>query len=76
MIELKPVGSRPRCLHCGKELKPNFKWNPMPFRLSDEEKKAWKKANPPQFLGSYGRYKDSRFCGLNCGYDWAISHSR
>jgi ribosomal protein L6P/L9E len=40
--------------------------------VSDAERKAWKKANPPEFLGTYGRHRDNRFCGLNCGYRYAL----
>lgn len=73
---LLAVGSRPRCLNCSRELRPNFKWNPVPYCLSTEERKIWKKANPPEFKGTYGGYGDNRFCGLNCGYHWAVAHSR
>lgn len=79
---LKPVGQRPRCLHCHAELQPRFiemtpgYGIPGPM-LWGSALKEWKKQNPGWkiFTGFYGRYKDNRFCGLNCGYDWAVAHS-
>lgn len=104
---LKPVGQRPRCLHCDRELKPNFRREsmlhftvptgetvtvtettdyykgtkgertiPLTRPVTSAERKQWRKDHPPVFLGTYGSYKDNRFCGLNCGYDWAVAHSR
>jgi hypothetical protein len=78
-----PVGQRPRCLFCTRELRPNFTdpdrtstgegylaW----FKMTLAERKAWRKTHPKVFLGTYGTYGDSRFCGLNCGYRWALQH--
>jgi hypothetical protein len=76
----KPRGQRPRCLHCTKELDPQFSEQAMPAKLADgrrhAEREAWMKANPPRFTGSYGRLQDDRFCGASCGYNWAVAHSR
>jgi hypothetical protein len=44
--------------------------------LTEDERKQWRKNHPPQFLGTYGGYSDNRFCGLNCGYSWAVRHSQ
>jgi hypothetical protein len=41
---------------------------------TDEERKAFKLEHPPQWDGTYGSYRDSRFCGLRCGYHWAVRH--
>ena len=73
---LAPVGSRPRCLNCRKELRPNFRWNPKPFLLTVAQTAEWKKNNPRQFLGSYGAYGDDRFCNLTCGYQFAVKTTR
>jgi hypothetical protein len=70
---LLPVGKRPKCRYCTKELRANFEYNPMPFGLrTDAERKAWRKANPRRFFGTYGGYSDNRFCGLYCGYRYAV----
>jgi hypothetical protein len=104
-LQPKPVGQRPRCLHCERELRPNYRREMPPISvrtgeivrnrkpssfggepeyeeyensrsLTDAERKEWRKDHPPQFLGTYGGYMDNRFCGLNCGYKWAIDHSK
>lgn len=102
---LKPKGQRPRCLYCGKELRPMFDREHPPIQvetgqtftymetvnystgekretlakqyrtMTEAEKRQFKKEHPPKFLG-YGGFKDNRFCKLNCGYDWAIAHTR
>lgn len=80
--KLKPVGQRPHCLFCDKELRPQFQTNtpgsglPGPFLWGDELAQ-WKKDHPgwKKFTGHYGGYSDDRFCGLNCGYKWAVRHS-
>ena len=76
-MDLFPVGKRPKCRYCSKELAPQFKTTPIPYELwQDEEKKtAFKTANPKQFTGNYGRYSDNMFCGMNCGYMWAIRNA-
>jgi hypothetical protein len=75
----QPKGKRPRCLHCTKELEPQFTEPVMPAKLRDgrrhAERKTWEKANPAQFTGHYGRFRDNRFCGASCGYNWAIAHA-
>ena len=77
-MTLLPVGQRPKCFACSKELRPVFKWNPMPYTLlgggeeNEKLRQAWKTLNPKQFTGKYGGYGDSRFCGLNCGYRYAL----
>jgi hypothetical protein len=75
-VVLLPVGKRPKCLNCGKELRPNFHRESVPYSLygssKEQEQQAWKKAHPRQFLGTYGGYRDNRFCGLNCGYQYAL----
>lgn len=73
---LFPVGQRPRCLCCHKGLRPNFKWIERPFNLRGEALRQWKRDNPRQFLGTYGGYRDNRFCGLGCGYSFAVRNSR
>jgi hypothetical protein len=75
-----PKGKRPRCLHCTKELEPQFIRAAMPAKLRDGRRRAerdvWEKANPSLFTGEYGRFRDNRFCGASCGYNWAVTHSR
>jgi hypothetical protein len=71
-MDFKPVGQRPTCRHCGKELRPNFKFQSIPFRLSDAEKKAWRKANPRVFKGTYGPHGDNFFCSLGCAHSFAV----
>jgi hypothetical protein len=80
-LKAKKRGQRPRCLHCTHELIPQYTISPpMPDRLADgrrkAEREAWEKANPPRFTGNYGRFSDNRFCGLNCGYNYAVAHTR
>lgn len=80
---LPPVGQRPKCLFCARELRPNFS-DPRPnigsgyveyMSQTKSERKAWAKAHPKVFLGTYGEYTDSRFCGLRCGYKFALQHT-
>jgi hypothetical protein len=71
-----PVGKRPHCLYCDKELRPNYDRASMPWRLSDEERREWRKANPRVFDGTYGHYNDNFFCGLTCGHQWAVKIAR
>jgi hypothetical protein len=79
--KLKPraVGLRPRCLHCNRELRPNYSWDgPRPWlRGTDNEPDAQSKWDREHkiFLGTYGAYRDNRFCGLNCGYNYAVAHT-
>lgn len=47
---------------------------PLNRALTDQEKRQWRKEHPAVFLGHYGYY--DRFCGLNCGCDWAVAHTR
>jgi hypothetical protein len=56
---------------------PQFNTTSVPYELwQDAEKKAqFQAANPKQFTGKYGRYADNKFCGLNCGYMWAIRNA-
>jgi hypothetical protein len=74
-----PKGKRPRCLHCTRELEPQFTQPVMPAKLLDgrriAERKAWEKENPERFTGHYGRLKDDCFCGASCGYNWAVEHT-
>jgi len=102
----KPVGQRPRCLQCNRELKPNYHTERPPLQVhtgntikirtsrsygtsipeyedapesrptTEAERKQWRKDHPPVWRGTYGGYKDNRFCGLNCGYDWAVRHTQ
>lgn len=82
----KPVGQRPKCLYCHKELRPVFdsnlpgwgipnspKYIPGPSLYGDALRQ-WKRDHPEwkTFTGKYGSYADNRFCGLNCGYGYAI----
>ena len=78
-MELKPRGQRPKCLYCGKELRPNFRDDePLPqgsYRWTAQQRTAWDRQHK-HFDGTYGRYNDSLFCGLNCGYRWAKKNAR
>jgi len=62
---------RPRCVHCGKRLAVNFKFE-------------WDKVELPDGMGftskrrragirGYGYNSDGVFCTLRCGYLWALS---
>jgi hypothetical protein len=53
--EIAPVGKRPHCEHCDRELRV--------YR--------YRKAGSKKLYGTYG---DNRFCGLTCGYRWALRH--
>lgn len=83
--------SLPKCLHCGKPLGRNWsswgRWNkdpapvvgastpwgtiievrPVACSIDDSACKFW--------TGQFGRYGDGMFCGLNCGYRWAVAHA-
>lgn len=50
-----PVGKRPHCDQCDRELRV--------YR--------YRKAGSAKLYGTYG---DNRFCGLTCGYKWALCH--
>ena len=39
------------------------------------EKRVWPIVSR-KFLGTYGRYGDNLFCGLNCAYHWALRKAR
>lgn len=78
-LQAKPKGSRPRCLQCGKELRPNYGYDvPRPWFAEDYDgaKARQFELEHKVFKGTYGRYRDNRFCGLNCGYTWAVRHTR
>ena len=79
MSTLPPTGQRPLCLSCKKELRPNFDEEPAPYAIWGDSKVSeriqWKKDHPKVWKGTYGRYGDSRFCGLSCGYSWALRHT-
>jgi hypothetical protein len=78
-LKPKPKGQRPRCLHCEKQLEPQFTQAVMPAQLKDGrrrvERETWEKSHPAQFTGYYGRFSDNCFCGVTCGYNWAISRA-
>jgi hypothetical protein len=83
-VKPKPKGQRPKCLFCGKELRPVFEqhlpgWGvpsspdyiPGPSLYGDALR-AYKETHEwKTFTGRYGGYGDNRFCGLNCGYGYA-----
>jgi hypothetical protein len=105
-LQPKPVGQRPRCLFCQKELRPNYRRESTPLAVqtgetekvrdprsygrsaaeyidapairatTDAEREQFRKDHPPQFIGTYGGYRDNRFCTLTCGYRWAVAHSK
>jgi len=104
--EALPVGQRPKCRACGKELKPNYdsekvgshverkykKWvdaglydrrrtvrevQPDDYGAKQAEDGRWYIEHVVEekalvFRGTYGRYADDLFCGLNCAYRWAV----
>lgn len=82
-----PVAQRPRCLYCDRPLRAQFDWpeeSQVPSEILGPRTTTtvyfnavwdWRKANK-FFSGHYGDYKDDRFCGLNCGYHWAVNHSK
>ena len=76
-IKPSPKGQRPRCLSCQKELDPQYTIASMPAKLLDgrrvAQREAWEKANKPTFTGHYGRFQDDKFCGVSCGYNYAIA---
>jgi len=78
-LKPKPKGQRPRCLHCTKELEPQFITQALPPDLADGRRRtqrgAWLKEHPAQFVGDYGRFRDNLFCGAACGYAWAVVHA-
>lgn len=75
-LPLYPVGQRPQCLFCARELRPNFKWVQIPYHFDPQQRKQWRKDHPREFKGTYGSYGDNRFCGLTCGHSWAVRHSK
>src|SRR5271168_3564574 len=78
-LKPQPKGQRPHCLSCDKELEPQLIRAAMPTKLLDgrrhAERKAWEKANPVEFTGDYGRFRDNLFCGVTCGYTWAVKQN-
>jgi hypothetical protein len=80
-LKPKPKSQRPRCLDCTKPLEPQIIGAAaLPARLMDGRRKAeredWEKANPPRFTGHYGRFGDDRFCGISCGYQYALRKTK
>ncbi len=51
--------TRPTCQHCNLPLR-RYRWRASP-ELNRDGKAQW------------GGYGDNLFCGLNCGYRWAIA---
>lgn len=49
---------------------------PVTRTTTEAERKQFRKDNPPEFTGKFGGYGDNRFCGLNCGYQWAVAHTK
>ena len=60
-VKLLPVGKRPRCLGCSKELQPY---------VCRGQEWAVKRGMV------YGGRGDNRFCSLRCGYAWATRNTR
>lgn len=78
--KLKPraVGLRPRCLHCNRELRPNYGYDVERPWFSEDYDGAKRRAFEREhkiFKGTYGRFGNNRFCGLNCGYQFALAHT-
>jgi hypothetical protein len=78
-LKPKPVGSRPRCLFCNKELRPNYGYDvERPWFAEDYDGSKRKRFEREHkiFKGTYGVYASNRFCRLNCGYDYAVAHTK
>ena len=63
-----PVGQRPKCRYCGKELRPQFR--------SHYPDRGSLRPTHRTFEGKYGSYGDNLFCGLNHGYYWAVRNAK
>jgi hypothetical protein len=75
-IKPAPVGKRPKCLCCGKELRaqyevPGWRERPVIFESTDARRR-WELDHPKRWTGKYGGYSDGFFCGLTCGHRWAV----
>jgi hypothetical protein len=78
-LKPKPVGSRPRCLFCNRELRPNYGYDverPWFYNDPDDTRRKAFERDHKIFKGTYGGYGDNRFCGLNCGYRYAVAHTK
>jgi hypothetical protein len=42
-------------------------------RWAEDERRFAEKADPSRLWGNYG---DNQFCGLSCGYNWALHRIR
>lgn len=83
-------GSRPKCLQCRRELKPQFHYpleaNTPTFQQlvncgfatnNESEYKVkcrWQRLNRT-FSGHYGNYFDDHFCGQGCAQKWAQTYA-
>lgn len=59
-----PVNERPRCRFCGKSLKPHFRY---------EAGSSFLAPGGSISIDGYGYEGDSHFCGLRCGYHFAVN---
>ena len=77
--QLLPVGSRPCCFRCGKELKPHFEYDEEKPRLSEvgslDALKQWEKEHKV-FAGTYGLLHGGKFCTYLCAARWANKYAR
>jgi hypothetical protein len=60
----------------GPTTKPEYEEVPCYRPMTDTERRQWTREHPAKFLGVYGDFGDNRFCGLRCGYEWALAHSK
>lgn len=59
---MKETEKAPRCQYCGKVLRVYVKWD---WPIASQGPTA------RRFAG-WGGYGDNFFCGLRCGYRWAV----
>lgn len=65
-----PVGERPVCNQCGKELRPRFRTHYDKNSYPDGSPGFYQKAAYRYFANEYGLA--NKFCGVNHAADWAL----
>lgn len=69
-VNKAPREYRPQCLYCGKTLRPYYR--EVAKRKETADNGDTTTVYVLRFDGKYGGYRDGCFCGLRCGYNFAL----
>lgn len=68
----------PTCLQCGKPLRKEYRIPPevYNFKVGEDRKELGKRKRELRIHVGWGRYADNFFCGLTCGWRWAVKKAQ